>query len=143
MLLRIAIDGREKIKSGAIGDQLALKMQYGMTQRNLEKIAYAFICPYCTDTLLATFYLNLKCPAQNIKKGLVLKPAVTETGKIDIWQKIQIVKNRDVIHKPEPFDIYATRLAEFVIQRKHKIFRPLYNGRFGQYSGPEIVLAQC
>ena len=118
-------------------------MQHGMTQRNLEKIAYPFIRPDCTDTLLATFYLNLKCPAQNIKKGLILKPSVTKAWKIDIGKEIQIVKYRDVIHKPEPFDIYAPRLTEFVIQWKHKIFWPLGYDRFGQYSGPEIVLAQC
>jgi hypothetical protein len=60
MLLRIAIDGREKIKPGPVSDQLALKMQHGMTQRNPEKIAYTFIRPDGTDALLPTFYLNLK-----------------------------------------------------------------------------------
>jgi hypothetical protein len=142
MFLRIAIYRRKEIKPGPVGDQLSLKMQYGMSQRNPEKIADAFIRPDCPDTLLATLYFNLKCPAENIKKRLVLKPAITEPWKIDIGQIIQIVKYRYIIHKPEPLEINATRLPELVIQRKHEIFRPLRNGRFRQYFCPEIMLPQ-
>ncbi len=50
---------------------------------------------YGPDTLLSTLYFYLECPAQNIKKRLVLKPAITKAGKIDIGQIIQIVKHRD------------------------------------------------
>ena len=81
MLLCIAVDGREKIKPGAVGDQLALKMQHGMTQRNLQKIADAFIRPVWPGCAAHHFLPQSEMPCAEYQKGTDPQTCGYRTGE--------------------------------------------------------------
>jgi hypothetical protein len=129
MLLRVAIDGRKKVKPRTVCIQPALKLKHRRSHRNFKKFTDLFVGTHGPDPLFTISYFNLESLSQYIKKRLILELAITEAGQIDIGQKIQVVEDRNVVYQPEPFKVYAARLAKFIAERKNEIIGPLDNGR--------------
>lgn len=124
MFLRIAKNGGEKIEPGPVRVELALEVQYRMPDGHIQVTMYPLVGPGSHDPLLSVLHLDLVSFSENVEQRMILEFPVGEPGQVDVGQKVQVVKNRLVVHQPEPFQVNATGIPECCFQREHKRLRP-------------------